>query len=408
VSITPSEVFRLDLVARYTDARGEIDNGGGAFGDDPNHTSDLSTWAFKVEPGVVLFDGFWTQTLAFKLTEVERNIDNLPDDVNPQSVYSSYDSRIVDVEWQNNLRLADWNTLVLGAEFEEDTMSSSYFSDQFGPFFTSIRSETAWTRGAFVQDRFQLGDVFTATAGARVDTHEEFGTHATWRLTGAYLVPASGTKFRATVGSGFKAPSLFQLYSSFGNQDLEPEESLGWDIGVDQSIAGNLLAVSATYFRNEFEELIDYDFATNRYVNLGRADTEGGEFVVLVRPLEALEISLSYTVTVTEEKATGEVFLRRPRHKGGARITYFLADTFSVTLGALYVGDREDQDFSTFPATRVTLDDYWLGHLAASYRPVPEFEIFGRIDNLFDQEYEEALGYGTPGVGAYLGGAVHF
>jgi vitamin B12 transporter len=408
VAVTPSDWFQLDLVARYADARAELDNNAGAFGDDPNHLSETRNIAFKVEPRVKLFDGRWEQALAVKLSQTERDTDNLPDDMNPQMQFSSFDSRIVDLDWQHNFRLHETNLLTFGAEFEEDTMSSSFYSDQFGPFFTEIRKRTAWTRGAYVQDRIQIGEIFTATAGARIDTHERFGTYGTWRLTGAFTVPCSGTRLRGTVGTGFKAPSLFQLHSSFGNPDLDPEESLGWDVGVDQGLWNDAVVLGATYFRNEFENLINFDLGTNLYGNIGRADSEGGEFTARIRPFDSLEIQLSYTVTVTEDKSTGESLLRRPRHKGGARVTWFMDKTFSATLGAMHIGDREDLDFSTFPSTRVTLDHYWLGHLAVSYRPVPEFEIFGRIENLFDQDYEEALGFGTPGAAGYLGGALHF
>ncbi|HEX7900854.1 MAG TPA: TonB-dependent receptor [Planctomycetota bacterium] len=408
VGITPSKIFQMDLVIRTEESRAEIDNFGGAFGDDPNNTNEFSQWAFKVEPRLTLFDGFWEQALAIKFTEIRRQNDNLPDAASIERSFSSFDSRIADVDWQHNFIIHPNDVVTVGAEIEEDQASTSFFSDGFGPPFASVlRKVDAWTRGAYLQNRLHLGEVFTTTAGVRADTHEEFGSHATWRLTGA-LLPVAGTKLRGSVGTGFKAPSIFQLYSSFGNLDLEPEESLGWDVGVDQAV-GDTLAFSATYFRNEFEDLILFDSPSNRYVNIGRADTEGAEFAARLRVHAAAELSASYTVTRTEDKTIDEELLRRPRHKGSLRATITPEESFHASLGVVYVGSRDDLDFSTFPAaTRVKLDDYWLGQLALSWTAMKELELFARVDNLFDQEYVEVTGFGVAELSAYAGASLRF
>lgn len=408
LGLTPSKTFGLALVVRGIEARSDFDNGAGAFQDDPNHEDKFRQWAFKLEPRAVLFDGVWEQTLALKLSQSRRDTDNSPDSGSPVTLVSDFESRVLDVDWQHNFRVHPADVITLGAEFEKDRASTSFFSDEFGPFFSEIDGIDAWTRGVYAQNRLSLAEVFTATAGARVDQHEEFGTHATWRLTAAYLLPDAGTKLRGSVGSGFKAPSLFQLYSSFGNPDLEPEESLGFDVGVDQAFGGDVVVLSATYFKNEFEDLILFDSGTGVYFNIGRADSEGGELAVRARPVAGLEVAATYTLTVTEDKTTDEELLRRPRDKGSVRAIVTPTEGLQGTIGVVYTGSREDFDFSTFPAARVTLDDYWLGQFAVSWAPSKAVELFARVENLFDQDYQEALGFGAAEISGYAGASVRF
>lgn len=410
IGVTPHELVEIDVLVRASDARSEIDNFAGDFGDDPNRVLDTTQWLLKVEPRLTLFDGLWEQALGVSVTEIAREDDNPPDASHPgELLFSSFDSRILDLDWQHHLHLHEANTVTGGVEFEEDSGESFFHSDGgFGPFTSVFRRERARTRSGYLQDRLHLWDRFTATAGVRIDDHEEFGTHTTWRLTGAYFLESTGTKLRGTVGTGFKAPSLFQLFSTFGDPALEPEESLGWDAGVDQEIPGVPATASVTYFDTRFEELILFEGAISRYVNVGRADTRGLEAALRVEPVEDLELRLSYTVTETEDKSIDEELLRRPRHKGAARLLYAITEDWRVNVTALYVGERDDLDFSVFPARRIELDDYGLLHVATSYRIDETIEVFGRVENATDTHYEEVEGFGSPGAAGYIGASVSF
>lgn len=395
----------VDVFVRSMSGRTEIDDGGGAGLDDKDHVFESTQWLFRAAPRLRLLDGAWNQTLAVSLMSMSWEDDDSPEPAVPGSyTFSSFDSRTVDLDWQHDFTILEANTLTVGAEFEEDTGESA---SDFGGFIVLFPREQAWTRGAYVQDRLHLWERLTLTAGARLDTHDEFGTHATYRGTGAYFIRESSTKLRGTAGTGFKAPSLFHLFSSFGDPTLEPEESLGWDAGIDQDLFAGAVTASLTYFRNEFEELLDFDGGLNRFVNRGRAETSGIEAALRVWPVQDLELRASYTLTDTEGKSDEEELVRRPKHKGGLRALWAATEAIHVNASVLYVGERDDFDFS-LPAPRITLDDYAVAHLAASWRIDGRFEVFARGENLLDKEYEEIFGFGTAGAAVYIGGSASF
>jgi vitamin B12 transporter len=242
------------------------------------------------------------------------------------------------------------------------------------------------------------------TLGVRFDHHSRFGEKTTFRLAPA-LVLKSGTKIKATYGTGFKAPSLYQLFAPatdwgpMGNPDLEPEKSEGWDVGIEQYLFNDRFNLSFTYFQNEFRALIDYD-SFQGYINIAEAETKGCEIFLSALPLHRLTLRASYTYTEAKNKVTDENLLRRPRHKANLWLSFRFLKKAHANLEILHVGQRDD----LFPyPTRTTADAYTLFNLAASYRLTNHLEIFGRIDNIFDREYEAVLGYGTPGRSAYIG-----
>ncbi len=402
---TPGDGFDIDFAVRAMQGRTEIDNGGGAGQDDPNRTVDSRQWLLRVAPRLQLLEGLWEQTLALSVSESAFEDDNPPDPASAAFSFSTFDSRFVDLDWQHNLRLHETNTLTIGAEFEQDRGESA---GDFGGFLSVFPSETAATRGVYVQDRVHLWEQLTLTAGARVDKHDRFGTHATYRGTVAYFVGETSTKLRATLGTGFKSPSLFQLFSSFGDPNLKPEESIGWDAGVEQDLFAGKLTASVTYFRNRFHELIDFDGALGKYVNVGRVETDGIEAAMRATIFDRFELQASYSLTEAEDVRTKLDLVRRPHHKGGVMLSYAATDAIRFGASLLYVGRRKDFDFATFPATRVTLDDYLLLGLTASYRINERFEAFARVENALNQEYEEVLGFGVPGVALTLGGSASF
>ncbi|MDP6502322.1 MAG: TonB-dependent receptor, partial [Planctomycetota bacterium] len=237
LGVTPTEFFEMNFFARFMDSEAEIDNGSGVR-DDPNNTVKRTQWHLKFEPSLRLFDGIWEQKLGVGLTEVNRENNNLQDTAHPNDLtLSNFDSRILDIDWQHNFYIHENNTLTLGAETEEDAGESFFHSESaFGPFTSVFNERKVRTWGFYGQDKITIGENFAGTVGVRVDDHEEFGTRLTYRVTSAYRFVDAGTRIRATLGTGFKSPSLFHLFSSFGDPNLRPEKSLGWDIGIDQEL----------------------------------------------------------------------------------------------------------------------------------------------------------------------------
>jgi vitamin B12 transporter len=411
LGVMPVEQLELDFTARYTDSEKEIDNFGGPGGDDPNHVSEVNQLFMRAAARLSLFENLWEQELGVSLTDHDTDETNDPDPDHPgEFSVSAFDSMIIKVDWQHNLYLHETNTITLGLETEEEKGESSIDSvTAFGPSVSVFGEKTARTNSVYAQDQAKLWDRFFATVGVRLDDHDQFGSEVTYRLTAAYLLEETGTKFKATYGTGFKAPTLFQLFDPVnGNPDLAPEKSKGFDVGIEQALWEDRLALGATYFDNDFQDLIEFVLLdpmlfTGTFRNVNEAEARGVELFASLTPFEELVLRADYTYTKTEDKTTGEDLLRRARNKFKLNATYRFPEKGTVNLGVSYIGKREDLDFSVFPSERVELKGYTLVDLAASYDITKNLEVFGRVENILDEDYEEVKGFGTPGISAFGG-----
>ena len=399
VGVTPTENLDVDFIVRYIDAKTDLDAHGGRGGDDPNYVSESKQLFFRTQVSLLLCDGRWEQKLGFSLSNHDRDYRDDKDVQHPDdSSRGFYDGKMWKVDWQHNLYLHKTNTLTIGVEYEEEKGESEYsWESAWGPGKAVFPEKIADIKGAYIQDKLTLYESFFATLGIRVDDHSSFGSEITYRIAPAYLFKKTGTRIKATYGTGFKAPSLYQLYAPatvwgpIGNENLKPEKSIGWDVGIEQYLFQDRLILGATYFRNDFEDLIDFDWAEG-YINIAKARTEGAEIFASIRPIEDLTARAGYTYTDTEDKKTGEKLLRRPMNKGSLNLNYRFLKKGVANLDVIYVGRRDD--WVPYPE-RGKVNDYTLVNLAASYDISKNVQVFGRVENLLDREYEEVWGYGT-------------
>jgi vitamin B12 transporter len=251
------------------------------------------------------------------------------------------------------------------------------------------------------------------TAGIRYDNHSQTESSTTYRIAPAYVIDSTGTKIKATWGTGFKAPSLYQLYAPAtlfgpaGNENLKPEKSSGWDLGVEQSFSNDALKFGFTYFSNTFADLIDYDFSQG-YINISNASTKGAEITLMARPVTTLSFLTTYTRTEAKNTGTGEYLLRRPKDKFTARLDWEFSSGANIHLSLIYVGEREDLYWLDWAPTPVTLESYTLVNAAGYYEVIQSLEIFLRLDNILDSDYETIKGFGTPGFSVYGGVKARF
>ena len=415
LGFAPQENLDVDFIFHYIDAKTDLDNSGGAGGDDPNYVQKSKQLLFKTQVGLSLFDHRWTQKLAFATTDNDRDVKNKKDDQHPfDSEQGHYDGQLIKLDWQHNLQLHKTNDLTFGLEYEEEEGKSRYYwESQWGPGESLFPKKTVNTKGCYIQDQIKLWDRLFATLGVRIDDHSRFGTETTYRIAPAYLIKETGTKMKGTFGTGFKAPTLYQLYAPatlwgpIGNKDLKPEKSKGWDFGIEQDLLKNRVILGATYFRNDFKDLIQYEMGQG-YINIAKAKTEGVELFSSVKPIDDLTVRANYTYTDTEDKRTGEDLIRRPKNKFGLDLNNHFLKKGNANLGVIYVGKRDDLDFSISPPRRVKLDRYTLVNLAASYDITKNVQLFGRVENLLDKEYEEVKGFGTLGLSFFGGIKLNF
>jgi len=249
---------------------------------------------------------------------------------------------------------------------------------------------TIWSLGG--EDSIELGREWLATAGLRYDDHSRFGD--VWSPRGTVAWRTARWKIRASGGTGFRAPSVGELFYPFsGNPDLNPERSTSWDVGVDHETAGG--RASASLFWNEFRDLIVYDFAAGLNFNVGRARSRGFELSCRQKIAEAVSFDAGYTYLDTEDRDTGLSLLRRPRHSGFIGLSLTPIAGLEIFPRAVFVGSRSDvKALST--TERVESPSYFRFDLYARYR-IGSLVPFLRAGNLNDRRYAEVEGFPAPG-----------
>jgi vitamin B12 transporter len=407
-----SDNAELNLYTRFLKSESDNDQFGGMFGDDPTYLTKQEEFSIRGEGKFKLFDGVWNQKIGLSFI---RNVRKNSYDTTDISVYYSnalYDGRKYKFDWQNDFQLGKFNLLTAGLDFEKEESSSEYFSFKSPDTltFSSIQPfNFSNSFGIYLQDQLKLEESFFLSLGLRLDNHNHFGSKLTYRISPAYMLWESGTKFKMNIGTGFKSPSLYYMYELyFGNKDLKPEKSFGIDAGIEQYLFDLNTTAGATVFYNRFEDLIVVDYSQFKSININRAVTKGAEFYLQAKPFDNFEIKLNYTFTESKDVSKssenpGEKLLRRPENKSGFYISYSFIPEANINTEVIWVGTREDMDFSLYPYKRVELDDYFLLNVSAHFDLFKFLRLNIRVENLLDEKYEDALGYGTAGLSFYGG-----
>ncbi len=409
VEIQPLDNLSLDFISRYSDSNTDLDSFGGFLGDDPNYVFRNKTLVLGGRSRLSLFENRFEQISRINYSRFDRRTRNGIDPDHPfDSEKTQFNSDLVEMDIQNNLHLGRWNTLTGGLEMEHETGdSTAEYVSFFGPMNSDFSDRSATTLGFYLQDHIKLWDRWFTTVGLRWDDHNRFGSAFTYRAATSFLIPKTGTTLRASYGTGFKAPTLFQLYAgAFGNPDLEPETSKGWDAGFDQKLFKDSVHLGASYFHNNLLEMIQFTttpLGLFSYENVGRVRTQGAEVYLNVTPFNWLALRSSYTYTSARDLGQHESLLRRPRHKFGFNVNLKPLKKLEVNVDLMRVSSRDDMDFGKFPAVRTKLDPYTLLNLVVSYHVTKYCSVFGQLVNVMDTPYEDVKGYGVPRLSAYGG-----
>ena len=357
-----------------------------------------------------LLDDNWLLTLGMAITDTQREIEG--------TYPAQYDGTIIKYDLQNTISVNDQNKLVLGLETEKESAE----------IVSSINaSGNTRTNSAYLEDQITMG-AFAATVGVRLDHHETFGSHTTYRFAPTYNFAKTETRIKGSVGTGFRAPSLFELYGApatydwgtaiyqyqNGNEDLSPEKSFSWDVGIEQYLLDQQIQLEVTYFYNDIDDYIEGSHLTStetvagvttytyETINIANLKTQGVETVVSLYPCDFFDATLSYTYTDSKQD-DGSRKDRLPIHKGSLSANIYPTPELTITPSILYVGERNDTSYLDWSPREVTLKEYVILNLAASYQINEYLKVFGRIHNLLDKNYEEVADYGTAGASGYLG-----
>lgn len=262
-------------------------------------------------------------------------------------------------------------------------------------------------------------------AGIRYDQHSQARGNVVFAAAGAYRLADGKTSLRASFGEGFKAPSLFQLFSDFGNEVLAPERARSWDAGVNHRFFGQALNWELEYYRRETRNQIDFIscFADPRsicvdrpfgvYDNLARTSAQGIATSFQGSIGRNWTLGGNYTLLLAQNRADQTRLARRARHSANGQIDYHYSGDkgarskgfgdWSAGLGWSYVGQSFDDN-----ANQNALPAYLLMDLHAELSLRDHVSLYGRIENLLDAQYETALNFGTRGRAAFIGLRANF
>ncbi len=314
------------------------------------------------------------------------------------------------VDYQNDLRPTSWLTITSGFFYSRVNAGQErpFVSQAFGPQPTFISDHTQEMAG-FVQATVNI-DNFIFVAGGRLDNFNQFGDVWTYRFAGSYKIDQTNTTLHSSVATGFSPPSSQDKI--FGmNFGLRPEKDLGWDIGIEQRLWENRVAVDATYFHNDLSNVIGLNgqFQT---LNLGAAETQGLEAELRAQPIANLTFTASYTYLDAEKTSSADIsqpqgarLPRRPRNEIYVSGSYLWWKKLRTTIAAKFVNAREEINFG---GPNFDIEDYSFVNFAAEYEINSHMSIFGRIDNLTNEHYAEVFGFPALGRAAYGGVKLRF
>jgi vitamin B12 transporter len=422
----------LDFMVRHSDKLADRDGFGNVF--DPTLAGSLAA-AFddnSVARDRILLAGAnlrW-ETLGGKLTHELRASHNGTTTTDTDTSFDSFSrnaSETTKLGYLATYRLdtpATWGKHSLSGLVEKQgERFTTDFRDQFPPddHGTHERGRLAYAgewRGSFA-DRLFL------TAGVRHDDNDNFQDFTTWRGAASLVLREWNLRPHASVGTAVKLPTMFEQFGSSQfftpNPNLSPEKSFGWDAGIELTLLKGKAILDLTYFRANLEDNIngfffDPDIGNFTAINLpGESTREGVEIATRLKVSDSVTLGLAYTY-LNARNPDGVREVRRPPHSGRGDVTYnFAGGRGMASLAAIYNGEMDDTAFplvpnsfpppelSFGPGQRLSLDAYWLINAAVSYKLQPGVEIFGRVENLFDQRYQEVFGFEAAPIMAFAG-----
>ncbi|HZE42825.1 MAG TPA: TonB-dependent receptor [Steroidobacteraceae bacterium] len=385
-----TEHFDLGLVARYTGSHLHFTGDNFAtFPSTPDTSQSESTtrqYYTRATAHLVSFGGVLEQTLGAAYGNIKSR------DFSPDAPPTDNFGARVKFDWQGIVALAKNEKLVLGAEHQRDSITVPISAG------TDINSGYAELQSGFTERLYD-------TLALRYDDNDRFGSKVTYRFAPAYLIKETGTKLKGSIGTGFKAPTLSEMFQSFpdfgffANPNLRPETSLGWDLGVEQSL-GDALIFGVTYFHNDIKNLIDTNATT--YLNIGRAVTDGVESFVTYQPIRTLTFRLDYTYTQATDQATRQELLRRPKNKESLNTNWQATDRLSLNATVLSVSSWADTNRDgSIP--RLNAPGYTTVDMAAAYDLSSHWTLTGRVTNLLNRHYQNPDAFDQPTLGAFAG-----
>ena len=383
--------FDIGVVTRYLDTSLRF-TGDDGLGPESLKSTEADEQLFtRGTAHLVSFDGVLDQTVGFAYTKFnQRDFDPNP----PAAVASFFNGDRLKGDWQADVKLMPGQILTFRAEHQRDEITTpiAEITDDAG----------------MVQLQSSIGERFFNAVSVRYDSYDTFGAQPTFRIAPALLIPETDSKLKGSVGTGFKPPTLAELFQNFpsfnffGNPNLKPETSLGYDLGFEQMLLEKRVQFGATYFHNDIDNLITINDTGTSFQNVGRATTYGVESFLSYTPWEPLTLRADYTFLIAKDDITDQELLRRPKHKASLDAAWHVTEAAVLSATLLYVGPWFDVNRAG-TVSGVPANGYTLVNLAGSYDLGNGLTAYARIDNLLDRHYQDPIGFLRPGFGIFAG-----
>lgn len=404
LGVALSDTLSLNWIGRYTDGKflSTYDSG---FPSRPTAYRSSQNYAQAFTRGEIVWDPFggrFVNTFGISYSNQDRSQRTPSVMTGILGLPTEYLGERTKVDWRGNLEVAKGHNVIMGLQYERERLDT-----------TSLVASNG-NKAGFLEYQGNLQDRYFLAANIRHDVDDSYGGHTTWRVAPAVIVPGTETKLKASYGTGFKAPTLNELFVDYrpgfnfhGNPNLRPEQSRGWDLGFEQPLLDRKFLFGATWFQNDIDNLIVTNARGDSYANVGKARTKGVEAFTALEIAPQFRVRADYTFTFTKDEIARQELLRRPRHKASVTATWTPVDKLSLSATLIHVGSWVDgnRDFSV---RRLNAKGATLVNLAAEYKATDKVTVFGRIDNLFDKRWENPVGFLVPGFGAFGGIKVAF
>lgn len=417
--VNPTNRLSFNLIGRHTDTSVETDDFEFNTIDftskliDADMNTDTIQNYFRFNSQLDTFNGAFSHTANISLTDSQNK------NFTSGDKSSETEGQKLKFDYQASLFHSTDNTdhtLTFAFERERERFEQMGTASFFGD---PNQRQKIYNSGYIAEYNTGFLDQWYINASIRKDNNDEFENRTTYRIATAYNPKHSNISYHAAYGSAVKNPSFTERFgftpdTFIGNPDLKPEKSTGWEAGVTYTFS-NIFELSATVFSEELEDEINgffFDptlgpFGSFTAINLeGESVRKGLEFSFSSVPLTNLELTGSYTyINSRQPDSTGKTSeIRVPGNTASLIANYeFLADRANLNLKINYVGDQFDNNFGVSPSARESQHDYTLVNIAGEYEINQWLTIQGRIENLFDTEYQDVIGFETQGINAHIG-----
>lgn len=384
-----SDRFRLNTNLQANKNKADLD--AGAFAD-----SDQD--AYKKQSSLLGFGGQYilgNATIDFNWSENK---------VNNQfsSFGDTYDNtgNISNAEVNVSYPITSYVDLISGFNYKRSA-TSQFSTSQYSPDLVSSNNLKSLYSSLFIK----LGDNFRTELGGRFNEHNVYGTNLTYTINPSYLI-AGKYKLFVNFSSAYKVPSLYQLFSVYGNINLQPESTRTFELGADMDIAENF-RLNWAYFNRSIQDVIG--FGSNfTYINSDQQKDHGFELELNAKPSNKIQVDAFYAYVygqIYKGNTVQNNLLRRPMHSAGLNISTKLSSKVSSSLIYKWVGSRKDSYYDGFlnQSVNAQLSAYNLLDLYIQYQPTSRVNVFADVKNLLNVNYVDFAGYTTKRINFNLG-----